>query len=512
MIEKLTYGNGLPATMDEMYLIEQIREKRAFEDALPPTSDEHSFGLRRRLMEEQEVREWSNREEEIKKIQNECMNLLQSALLEREKDTEEKHAERTKDIKLKKTEIKNRAVAKIHRRRIKVMRKKYKDRSKIEYKIKRREIIEEYSNFGSKVYAPITREGMSLDKMANKFEVQPEALSSYAAISELGNKIIGSKHTEIKIPVHDIKKKYTTELKRNETKHREALNLWQNSIEKEKKFGEISDQKLVKAKDQERVRSDTPEMDKDGLTESQRENRIAYERSILLIQRLIRGRATQNMMYEGKERRLDLIEELRRTEECKQAAEDAIQKGQVETYQEKVLDGFADAVQGKVIATTLDGLSKELVRLKQERKIAFMVKLAEQERRKREAEESGKRQAEEVLREREENLFRSIMKVHQGTVDSYLQGILCNSVDAAAAMRALDEAKIKAKKFNVIVDNLEKKLNNPTTVVKDLVSSFLIPNIQRTRLQKQVELEQKKHIKAAQEIIKKVKNESEIKI
>ena len=217
-------------------------------------------------------------------------------------------------------------------------------------------------------------------------------------------------------------------------------------------------------------------------------------------------------MYEGKERRLDLIEELRRTEECKQAAEDAIQKGQVETYQEKVLDGFADAVQGKVIATTLDGLSKELVRLKQERKIAFMVKLAEQERRKREAEESGKRQAEEVLREREENLFRSIMKVHQGTVDSYLQGILGNSVDAAAAMRALDEAKIKAKKFNVIVDNLEKKLNNPTTVVKDLVSSFLIPNIQRTRLQKQVELEQKKHIKAAQEIIKKVKNESEIKI
>jgi hypothetical protein len=34
-----------------------------------------------------------------------------------------------------------------------------------------RNIIEEYANFGSKVYAGITREGLSLDKIANKYEV-----------------------------------------------------------------------------------------------------------------------------------------------------------------------------------------------------------------------------------------------------------------------------------------------------------------------------------------------------
>jgi hypothetical protein len=38
--------------MAEMELIEQMRDKRAFENALPPTSDEASFALRRRLMEE----------------------------------------------------------------------------------------------------------------------------------------------------------------------------------------------------------------------------------------------------------------------------------------------------------------------------------------------------------------------------------------------------------------------------------------------------------------------------
>ena len=72
----------------------------------------------------------------------------------------------------------------------------------------------------------------------------------------------------------------------------------------------------------------------------------------------------------------------------------------IDNYQERIMDGVAEAMQSTIIASTLDSLSKELVRLKQERKIDAMVRLAENERRKREAEESGKRQAENVLRDR----------------------------------------------------------------------------------------------------------------
>ena len=53
--------------MDEMEYIQIQREKIAFENALPPTSDESSFLLRRKLMEEQEFKEWNKRETEIKK-------------------------------------------------------------------------------------------------------------------------------------------------------------------------------------------------------------------------------------------------------------------------------------------------------------------------------------------------------------------------------------------------------------------------------------------------------------
>lgn len=135
-------------------------------------------------------------------------------------------------------------------------------------------------------------------------------------------------------------------------------------------------------------------------------------RATILLQRLIRGRAIQNFMFEGKEKRLDLISELRATEEYKNSSDLAEEKNLIEVYQERVLDGVSEAIQSDIISKTMDNLSKELVRLKQERRIAGMVRLAEDVRRKREAEESGRRQAEQILREREDVLYQELMSVH----------------------------------------------------------------------------------------------------
>lgn len=135
--------------------------------------------------------------------------------------------------------------------------------------------------------------------------------------------------------------------------------------------------------------------------EDQYEKNDSKIRAIVLLQRLTRGRALQNMMFEGKEKRLDLIAELRATEEWKAASEGGDQdeaRALIETYQERVLDGVAEAMQSEIIARSLDTLSKELVRMKQERRIAAMVRIAEDVRRRREAEESGRRQAEAILR------------------------------------------------------------------------------------------------------------------
>ncbi|KAJ3111548.1 Cilia- and flagella-associated protein 91 [Phlyctochytrium bullatum] len=63
----LTYGMGLPAGMAELEMIERARAKRAWEAMLPKVTDQESFEKRLRMMEEMELKEWQEREEEIKR-------------------------------------------------------------------------------------------------------------------------------------------------------------------------------------------------------------------------------------------------------------------------------------------------------------------------------------------------------------------------------------------------------------------------------------------------------------
>ena len=197
------------------------------------------------------------------------------------------------------------------------------------------------------------------------------------------------------------------------------------------------------------------------------------------------------MMFEGKEKRLDLIQELRATEEWLEASgaqEGTDDRSIIKNYQERLLDGVTEAIQSDVISKTMDNLSKELVRLKQERKIANMVRIAEDVRRKREAEESGRRQAEQILRDREDVLYAEVMSVHQGSVDSYLQNIFDKTIDKSSSMQAFQEAKLKAQTLNKFIDKVEFKKNKPEVLIKDLVSSFLIPDVERKQVQKQRKL------------------------
>lgn len=94
----------------------------------------------------------------------------------------------------------------------------YKARKNVEIKGQKRDIIDEYANFGSTVYAPITRDGLSLDKKANKYEVQPEALSSYQGIEEL-SRSLPARVFQSKVSVEKFKFKFNSNLSRSEVSH-----------------------------------------------------------------------------------------------------------------------------------------------------------------------------------------------------------------------------------------------------------------------------------------------------
>ncbi|NXL30617.1 CFA91 protein, partial [Glaucidium brasilianum] len=116
-----------------------------------------------------------------------------------------------------------------------------------------------------------------------------------------------------------------------------------------------------------------------------------------------------------------------------------------------------------------DFLSKELVRLQEERKIHAFVMLAERQRRMREAEESGRRQVEERRRREEDEIFRQareggwwdcgwfVVKVHQSTIDSYLEDIILSSMENTAEEQAREEVQRMAVEINDIAYEMESR-------------------------------------------------------
>jgi hypothetical protein len=77
-------GHGLPAGLAEVEMIERAREKRKWLTTLPDIADESQVATRMKMMEEQELKEWVVREEEIEKLQAERLELLQQLLIQRD--------------------------------------------------------------------------------------------------------------------------------------------------------------------------------------------------------------------------------------------------------------------------------------------------------------------------------------------------------------------------------------------------------------------------------------------
>eukprot|EP00913_Durusdinium_trenchii_P030978 g29015.t1 len=403
----LTYGAGLPASEAELRIIERTRQKRLFKQMLPPPCDEFGMEVRIQLMEAQEFREWADRDRTIRELQEIGLRLLRQAFDERDMQREGAQMgkiDRERDRKL----------AACQRLRTKVLRKMQKERTKADSdNVRKRDVIAEYADFTSQVYAPLARNGHVPDYNTAKIEVQPSDLASFPGLVQLEASLHPSElemTTALKTAMESIKK----ELQQNEGDSKGETSLSAGGL---KKFH------LRNVLD----RPDSPREKNDVLPEEEEQ-----ESAVLLLQRIIRGRAMQNIMFEGKEKRLDLINELRAAERFAETATRVEEKRYIDQLRDKAFEGVLESLQGSIISQTLDQLSKdssqrsaaimsELLRFQEERRIAAMVKLAERDRQDRQAMESGRRQAEERLRAREDEMFRQIMGVHQGTVDSYLE-------------------------------------------------------------------------------------------
>lgn len=498
-LKDFTYGNGLPVEMYDIELIAKAREKRAFNDALPPLSDEASFNLRNRFTNEQETREWRQKEREIEELNQKRLLTLQEFLENREKQYEAKRLEKIDRLKEKKDEEVEAAIIKSRKKRVKIIRNisKMKDKFTNAKNAQRRDIIMDYASFGSKVYAPLTRDGHNPDRHPFEFELNSYSLNTYDGLSEIESEVCSTQNTSLaSLTKPRMEKDYRGSLTKLDKVHIKAIKDAFDSIQKaETKRREEEKQRQLRAEEEERAR-----IEKNKPPEVVPEKNLILE-DCLLFQRLLRGRKEQLLMQEGRKNRAELIKELKQADEWKRAGATEQEAKLIDNYKEKLTDGVVDAIQGDNIAKTLDYLSKELVRIKEEQKVNAIVMMAENERRRREAEEMGRRQAENILRDRQDLMARQLQEVNQATMDSYINSLFTSTVNKVSKKQVIKEIEIKANKLNTIVDQIEGKLVKDDVRVRDLVSSFIIPEIERKKMTDQIELEEKRFIERAKAAI-----------
>ncbi|KAJ3214889.1 Cilia- and flagella-associated protein 91 [Dinochytrium kinnereticum] len=494
----LTYGMGLPAGMAELEMIERARSKRAWESTLPKVVDQDSFEKRLKMMEEMELKEWQEREDEIKRLQEVRLQILTKVIAKREEENEAINNERVERIWQRKLQERESMLERIERKRVKALRKLSEKRNKIENKIERRDIIAEYANYSSrelhmqdqlKLMDAKLKERKHTTKLderplrfAERIEKPPlrpptpkisqpgESEEQMELAALLLQKLIRGRISQnLMYQGKERRLQLINELRTRQTIKRATEHQLENAALHNR--APHNGNALSEVLDDAEVAGGKPDGDSEG-------RRVSSSRSGT------GSRSGSSRKASGKGFLADYQEE---SEEDLAIAD---QEGE-EFYIEKTDTSspawleklFESNVQAEYVGRTLDFLSKEIVRLREERRISAMVKLAERTRKLREAEEKDRREAELLRRKEEDEVFRQIMHIHQETVESYLEDIISGSVEQTASIQARKQVREYAEKINTLVDQLEQsESNNPEKTVSDLVFSFLIPEVEKESL------------------------------
>ncbi|XP_068022045.1 cilia- and flagella-associated protein 91 isoform X2 [Melanerpes formicivorus] len=509
----LAWGQGLPARQAEVEMIERAREKRAWEANLPAMDSASNIAKRRKMMDHMERKEWAFREQEIEKLQEVRLEVLKRLLQRQEENQNKLHAKRLQYHWQNHQKAKEENIKKVHHDCALMLRKLIAQRKNVMGKLERRDIIKEYTDFASETYAPLSRHGYFPDNHAERYVVRSFYLDTFAGLCEL-EASLPDYVTQVKSKAP--KPKYTTTetgyIKRSARLEVTLAQVHQALLEKKNKVKELK-KPLSSLGKAERVEKPiphppTPVLESPSIEEEE------TELAVICLQKLLRGRAIQNMMFEEKEKRLELIQELRTTHALqedgqlllKAEAERMLALQQQHSLQMDKLSSIENRLageEGRALASMFDFLSKELVRLQEERKIHAFVMLAERERRMREAEESGRRQVEERRRQEEDEIFRQVVEVHQRTIDSYLEDIILSGIERAAEERAREEVRRRAAEINDIAYEMQRRQTHLQSeeIVAELVYDFLIPEAEKMSMREKVRQSQRKHIYAAHQII-----------
>eukprot|EP00657_Telonema_sp_P-1_P005660 TRINITY_DN23195_c0_g1_i1.p1 TRINITY_DN23195_c0_g1~~TRINITY_DN23195_c0_g1_i1.p1 ORF type:complete len:143 (-),score=49.40 TRINITY_DN23195_c0_g1_i1:13-441(-) len=122
---------------------------------------------------------------------------------------------------------------------------------------------------------------------------------------------------------------------------------------------------------------------------------------------------------------------------------------------------------------------------------------AEAMRAERERAEAAKRRADEQQRAEDDEVYSQVHYCHQRSADAFLDVLLPDVMEESASKRAMVDISTKSSKLDSIIGELENLLDDPTSVMEDLVSHFLLPEVEREELRWGRREKQNKYKKAA---------------
>ncbi len=118
-------------------------------------------------------------------MQDDRLKVLEKMIRQRQKDNDAAHNERIDHIWQRKLQERDTVMQKIQKKKMKALRKLAAKRTKVENKIEKRDIIADYANYASNVYAPRARDGPSYDKSTVELQVNFQQFDGYDGLMQL---------------------------------------------------------------------------------------------------------------------------------------------------------------------------------------------------------------------------------------------------------------------------------------------------------------------------------------
>ncbi|XP_030750097.1 cilia- and flagella-associated protein 91-like [Sitophilus oryzae] len=514
-LDFLKWGSGLPSGMHEIWLIERARMKRAWEKTVQPgINDENSLQKFRDYIEALERDEWAFREKEIKEIQELRLHLLEEMLAEIHEKSHSRNDEKLMKIIERKQKEKEEKLRKIRHKAARELRKLELEEKGVSRRYKSCDIIEEHASKKSELYGPMIRHGehpkrwhFVIDEKLKKYKEQFIGVEHFSTLPRWLHQATDLKGLERSTPQSKVPQLCIRETKWTapvlKQLHEELQNL-RKETQREPCYLRIRNQKPVQ---------EVPTPEVEGVDVVQEDQ---YQ-AIVFLQSLIKGRAIQMMVYEGRDTCKELILELKNSIGLLKKDKELRSKDKVkvraqqreETIQSVMvsrLQGTLGKLQGQVVGSLLDFLNKELRRLLEERKAHAMCWINERERNIREAAEAGRRQKEIRRRKEHDEIFRQLVKVTQESVDLYLQDIITEGIEFASTEEAKDYVLNLAEKVEKEVNMIDKiyamkGVGAQEELISDLVHHFVLPEVEKQTIRKNMADKQRQNLKSIHEAV-----------